>query len=93
MTFFIAYRGLGLGFLYSFFMMEYGMNGLRFALYYLFPHSLLLLPVFLLSFYKIYRRNGNHLLPFIIILYLVLLAACLLEVKFNIPLMNSLYKA
>ena len=89
--FFITYKGVGLGFLYSFFILEYKLLGLRFCLYYLFPHMILLIPVFLLSFFKIVRQNRNHMALTIIILYVLLLASCFLEVRFNLPLMGSLY--
>ena len=89
--FFVTYKGVGLGFLYSFFLFEYKLSGIRFCLYYLFPHMLILLPVFLLSIIKIIGQNRNHMLITITALYIFLLASCFLEVKFNIPLMGSLY--
>lgn len=89
--FLIIYKGVGLGFLYSFFILEYKLLGLRFCLYYLFPHMIILLPVFLLSFYKIIRQNRNHMVLTITILYCLLLGASFLEVKVNIPLMGTLY--
>ena len=88
---FTLYKGFSIGFLYSFFIMEYGISAIRFCLYYMFPQGVLLIPIFLLSMQNIYRRNENHMLLTVLGMYLILLLACALEVRFNIPLMNSLY--
>jgi hypothetical protein len=88
---FTLYRGFGLGFLFAFFINLHGAKGLMFFFGSMFPHVLLLLPMYLFLFAFIYRGKKEKQGIVLFMLSIVLTMACFMEVYFNVPLMKELY--
>lgn len=87
---FILYTGLRNGFLIMFFIFGKGVRGILVYLISLFPHCLLLVPLYLFSFFLVKEnRQKKHAGPVAVILLLVFLAACYGESRWNLPLMKT----
>lgn len=88
---FVCYTGLRNGFLLLFFLYAKGAFG--FVIYFvsLFPQALLFVPLYL-SLFRIVKENrqDKHKLTRWFGIAFVFIAACLLEVKVNLPLMEAL---
>jgi len=88
---FVIYTGIRNGFLMLFFLYAKNLYGLVIYLASLFPHILLLAPLYLFSFFVIQgKKQLRHKAGFVILLLLVFGAACILEVRCNLPLMEAL---
>lgn len=88
-TAFILYTGLRNGFFMMFLFFSYGAKGLFIALLSNFPQCLLFVPLYLYSiFYVNEKRQSKHRIGMGFAILFVFTAACLLEVKCNLPLMN-----
>ena len=88
---FTIYTGVRNGFLMLFFLFAKNLYGLVLYLASLFPHILLLAPLYLFSFSVIQeKKQPRHKSLFVIGLLLVFGTACFLEVKCNLPLMGML---
>ena len=88
---FTIYTGVRNGFLMLFFLFDKNLYGLVLYLASLFPHILLLAPLYLFSFSVIQeKKQPRHKSLFVIGLLLVFGTACFLEVKCNLPLMEML---
>ena len=88
---FTIYTGIRNGFLMLFFLFAKNIYGLVLYFASLCPQVLLLAPLYLFSFYTIQeKRQLRHKGIFGILMILVFCAACLLEVKCNLPLMEML---
>ena len=88
---FTLYTGFRNGFLLLFFLMERGMRGILLYLASMFPHILLLAPLYLFCFFWMggnRKKEGN--LPIYLSMIAVLFAACVLEVRCNLPIMEKL---
>ena len=55
--FHVGYKGFSIGFIVSTAVMRYGMKGILFVLGYLFPHYLLLIPLYIILYFKGYEVN------------------------------------
>jgi hypothetical protein len=90
--FFTVSTGVRNGFLLLFFLIGKGVKGILLYAASLFPHVLLLLPLYLFCFSW---RKGKHRREHAAFIYAAILAvfllACLLEVKGNLPLMAKLF--
>lgn len=87
---FTIYTGIRNGFLVLFFVFGKGSRGILLYLASLFPHCLVLLPLYLFSFSWINEsRHQKHRIPVYFLLTLVFLTACLLECKCNLPIMEA----
>lgn len=88
---FTIYTGFRNGFLLLFFLMERGIKGILLYLASLFPHVLLLAPLYVFCFYWVRenRRRENNL-PIYLSMTAVLLVACVLEVRCNLPIMEKI---
>lgn len=88
---FVIYTGICNGFLLLFFLMGRGGSGWLLYLASLFPHCLLLVPLYL---FCILWLNGTGKKEYRGIVYVAIIAtfllACLLEVKVNLPLMGKI---
>lgn len=88
---FTVYTGIRHGFLVLFFVLSRGAKGILFYLASLFPQVLLLVPVYVFSFLWINEsRQPKHGKAVVGILFLLFVAACLLEVKVNLVIMNKI---
>lgn len=88
---FTIYTGLRNGFLLLFFLMERGMRGILLYLASLFPHILLFAPLYVFCFYWANEsRQRERKLSAYLAIAVVFLAACALEVKCNLPLMEKI---
>lgn len=89
---FLLYTGFRNGFLIVFFIFMKGPFGILLYLASLFPHALLLIPLYLFSFAwvkeKGYHRQHKWLVT--VLLVITFFAACFLEAKCNYPLMEKL---
>ena len=88
---FTLYTGLRNGFLLLFFIFFKGMGGV--ALYFasLFPHCLILTPLYLFSFYLINEnRQREYKVGVLVVLFFLFLVACFIEMKCNLPMMERL---
>lgn len=86
-----VYTGIRHGFLVLFFILSKGVKGILFYAASLFPHTLLLLPVYLFSFLWINEsRQREHGKIVISIILLLFVAACLLESRVNLAIMSRL---
>ena len=98
---FLLYIGFSNGLLLTFNIILYGMAGSIRYLCYLFPHSLIFIPIYILiiahcnSFHKTYyvctdtAKKGKLLFrqfPFCIFIILFMIAGCILEAWLNLPL-------
>ena len=89
---FLIYTGLQSGFLLTFFVMVRGTRGILYWLATGFPHQLILAPLYIYSFYRLFERKREKQTPAILFITACFLAACLLEAKFNTPLIQWFYK-
>lgn len=88
--FFTLYTGVRNGFLMLFFLFTRNIYGMVLYIASLFPHVLLLVPLYIFSFIVIHeKRQVRHKGVFVVFLLLVFGAACFLEVKCNLPLMEK----
>jgi hypothetical protein len=89
---FLLYTGFRNGFLILFFILGKGLYGIVLYLASLFPHSLLLIPLYLFSFAWIKERGHHreHKPVVVIVLVITFFAACFLEAKYNLALMQNL---
>lgn len=86
-----VYTGIRHGFLVVFFILSKGVKGILFYAASLFPHTLLLMPVYLFSFLWINEsRQREHGKAVISIILLLFVAACLLESYVNLAIMGRL---
>lgn len=86
-----VYTGIRHGFLVLFFILSKGVKGILFYAASLFPHTLLLLPIYLFSFLWINEsRQREHGKIVISIILLLFVAACLLESRVNLAIMSRL---
>lgn len=88
---FITYAGIQAGFLLTFFIMLRGVKGVVLWLASGFPHLLLLLPLYLYSFYRIFERRRGKIMPALLLVVLVFAASCVLEARVNIPLFRWMF--
>lgn len=88
---FVWYTGLRSGFLLMFFLCAKGAFGLLLYPLSLIPHGLFLVPLYLYSFSTVNenRQDKGQITKWIIVI-LVYIAACVLEVKVNLPMMEAL---
>ena len=85
---FTVYTGIRNGFLLLFFLMGKGGRGVLLYLASLFPHAVLLAPLYLFSFlWQNESGKKEHRGMVYVGVTVLFLAACLLEVKVNLPLM------
>lgn len=90
---FTIYTGIRNGFLVLFFVFSKGARGILFYLASLFPHCLLLLPLYLFSFSWINEgRHQKHRIPVYFMIAITFFAACLLECKCNLPIMEAVFQ-
>lgn len=89
---FLIYTGIQSGFLLTFFIMVRGSRGILYWLASGFPHLLLLAPLYVYSFYRFYERKREKQMPAILFIVICFITACFLEAKFNVPLIQWLYK-
>lgn len=88
---FLGFTGIRNGFLFLFFVMNRGWMGVLCYLASLFPHCILFSLIYLYSFGLIEKkRQQKHKMLLFIILLFAFIAACLLEVYFNLPMMQKL---
>lgn len=86
-----VYTGIRHGFLVLFFVLSRGAKGILFYFASLFPQAFLLVPVYLFSFLWINEsRQREHGKAVIGILFLLFMAACLLESHANLMIMSKL---
>lgn len=86
---FVIYTGLRNGFFMMFLFFVYGVKGLLLTLLSSFPQALLFVPLYLFSFsYVNEKRQSKHRVGMGLAILFVFTAACLLEVKINLPLMQ-----
>lgn len=88
---FIAYAGLQSGFLLTFFIMLRGTKGILFWLVSGTPHLLVLVPLYLYSFYRICERRREKVMPAVLFIIVCFLLSCFLEAKVNLPLVQWMY--
>lgn len=89
-TAFTVYTGVRNGFLVLFFVFGRGLKGILLYLASLFPHCLILLPLYLFSFSWINEsRTQKHRIPVYIFIVLMFLTACFLECRCNLPIMEA----
>lgn len=87
---FTVYTGLRSGFLLLFFLMGKGGRGILCYLASLFPHGILLAPLYLFSFLWQTEGGRKERRGMVYVgIAAVFLIACLLEVKVNLPLMGK----
>lgn len=84
---FFCFKGVQSGFLFGFFIYEYGMKGIWMSFSYWFPHGLLLIPVYLLLIRDEKQEMSGRCR---IVLTIMVLLATFLEVRFNIGIMEQL---
>ncbi len=82
---FLIYTGIQSGFLLTFFIMIRGTRGLLYWLASGFP-------LYIYSFYRLFERKREKQTPAILFITVCFITACLLEAKFNVPLIQWLYK-
>lgn len=85
---FSLYTGIRNGFLFLFFLYENGIYGIIIYFLSLFPHGLLLLMLYVYLFLHTNKNKQERpqVVKWILVL-LVFFAACIMEVKFNLPIM------
>ncbi len=88
---FVVYAGVQAGFMLLFFVLSQGVGGLLLWLGAGIPHLLLLVPLYLYSFYRIYERRRERSVAAVVMIVVCFLASCLLEAWGNVPLMQWLY--
>lgn len=87
---FAIYTGIRNGFLLLFFVFGKGGWGIFLYLISLFPHCLLLVPLYLFSFSWINeKRYHRHRTSVYLLIVLLFFAACFLECKCNLPIMEA----
>lgn len=99
----IGYKGFSVGFLISTAVMRFGIGGVVFFLGYLFPHYLVLIPLYLIVYMKgfhlnerLYSKNESNrvrfmsYMPSILLLLVLLFIASLLEGYFNTGLLQQI---
>ncbi len=90
---FIVYAGIQCGFLFAFFLVGHGLRGLLLWAVNGIPHLILLVPLYLYSFFYLYeKRRGGKRVPAVILIVIVFLAAVFLEARVNVPLMRWAYQ-
>lgn len=90
-NFFIAYTGFRNGFFMMFLFFTYGLKGFAIALVSNFPQCILFVPLYWYSMLLAnQKRQSKHRISTALILILVFTAACLIEVKANLPIMAML---
>ncbi len=88
---FAAYTGLRGGFLLLFFIFKEGARGILYYGASLFPQALLFAPLYLFCCYYIVEiRQGEHRGVVYALAALVFAAACFLEARCNLPLMENI---
>lgn len=86
-----VYTGIRHGFLVLFFVLSRGAKGILIYLASLFPQALLLVPVYIFSFMWINEsRQREHGKAVVAILFLLFVAACLLESNVNLVIMSKI---
>lgn len=88
---FIVYAGIQSGFLFFFFVMVRGVNGILYWLASGFPHLLIFVPLYVYSFYRVCECRRDRVMPAAIFVVICFVAGCVLEARFNIPLMRWMY--
>lgn len=87
---FTLYTGMRNGFLVLFFIYGRGLRGILLYFASLFPHCLILIPLYLFSFSWINgNRQRRHRVPIYILIIFLFFSACLLECKCNLPIMEA----
>lgn len=89
-SFFLLFTGFRNGFLILFFVFFRGPSGILLYLAGLFPHVLLFVPLYLFSFAWVGEKGHRreHKAGVCVLLALAFFAACFLEAKFNLPVME-----
>jgi len=88
---FTLYTGVRNGFLLLFFVFGRGLKGIFLYFVSLFPHGLILLPLYLFSFYLINEKRQREYKVYVLFLIgLIFIAACIVELKCNLPMMERL---
>lgn len=88
---FVVYTGIRNGFLFVFFLYAKSVFGVVLYLASLFPQVLLFVPIYLTLFYETTQnRQLKHGKIRIVFMILAFLTACLVEVKWNYPLMKKI---
>lgn len=88
---FITYIGVQAGFLLMFFVMLRGARGILCWLASGFPHFLVLVPLYVYSFYWVFERRRQKLMPAFLLVVLCFVGSCVLEARFNVPLLQWMY--
>lgn len=87
---FLIYVGMQIGFMLLYFLNFQGVRGLLLWFGMMIPHELLLVPIYLYSFFGICEKRHERSVMAVSLILLCLLAACVLETAGNIPLMQWL---
>lgn len=88
---FLVYTGIQSGFLLTFFVVTRGARGMLFWLATGFPHLLLLAPLYVYSFYRIFERKRDKAMPAVLFVAVCFVVSCVLEARFNVPLVQWVY--
>lgn len=88
---FLVYVGLHSGFLLTFFVVIRGTRGILYWLVSGCPQLLAFIPLYIYSFYCIFERRKRGMAPAVILIAVCFLVGCLLEAKWNVPLMQWMY--
>ena len=101
--FHVGYKGFSIGFIVSTAVMRYGMKGILFVLGYLFPHYLLLIPLYIILYFKGYEVNYRlysksvetrvrfaNYIPYLFILIALIVVASFFEGYVNTSLLKKL---
>lgn len=89
---FLVYVGMQSGFLLTFFVVFRGTKGLLYWLVSGFPHLLLLAPLYVYSFYRIFERKREKVMPALLFIVVCFVVSCVLEARFNVPLVQWVYQ-
>lgn len=89
---FITYVSLQSGFLLTFFIMMRGMKGILYWFVSGMPHLLLLVPLYIYSFFRICEKRRDKSVAAVVFIVIIFVVSCLLEAKVNVPLMQWVYE-
>lgn len=88
---FLVFVGIQSGFLLTFFVMRRGAKGTLYWLAAGCPQLLLLVPLYVYSFYRIFERRKEKSVSAVIFILLCFVTSCVLEARFNVPLLRWIY--
>lgn len=82
---FLVYAGMQSGFLLTFFVMFKGIKGILYWLSAGCPQMIVLIPLYIYSFYRIFERRREKAVSAVLLIVFCFVASCVLEAELNLP--------